>query len=249
MAATENENEKAYRGIAGLFETRELKRYVVNYIVLIGVVEIGIFLICFLSQLKPIGIPFPWRQYFFIAFAAPICITLLFGVITKSFNDFIFESEETPEMSGSRRLEFLDGKSRIYFIWKTIKKPPLMFSLMGLFLFALLLYHLDALIVFAGETSGTFIEYALWGAAGIICIAFIAGVCMVILKYRLYKKNIDLRYQFRKDILDQTGLILLDNDTVMTEEGQVMDIRNVKGLPVTMVKNRKNEKWNRNLPR
>lgn len=256
MSATENAQkekvQKKYRGIANLFEKKELKKYIVNYLVFLGVIEIIIFLICFLSQLEPIDIPFPWRQYFFIAFATPICITFLLGVITKSFNEFIFDDKKKTEDTRALStdvFEFQQPKSRFFFFMHMLKKPPLMLSLIGLLVFSSLLYHMDTILLYAGQTSEKLVQYILLGLTGIFCLASIVGIFMLLMKYRLHKKNIDLQYQFKKDVLNQTGLIILDNNNVMNKQGEIIDSNSHQDMPVEMISDEKKGSWGQHLIR
>jgi len=77
------QDKNKYIGVATLFDNIELKRFVKFYIGLI-------FFLCFLLQLKPINIPFPWIYYFLSSFLIPIAITFLLGVFVTAFNLFIF---------------------------------------------------------------------------------------------------------------------------------------------------------------
>ena len=80
------QDKNKYIGVATLFDNFdniELKRFVKFYIGLI-------FFLCFLLQLKPINIPFPWKYYFLASFLIPIAIAFLLGVFVAAFNLFIF---------------------------------------------------------------------------------------------------------------------------------------------------------------
>ncbi len=57
------QDKNKYIGVATLFNNFELKRFIKIYIGLIFFLKSSFFL-CFLLQLKPISIPFPWKYYF-----------------------------------------------------------------------------------------------------------------------------------------------------------------------------------------
>ena len=84
------QDKNKYIGVATLFNNIELKRFIKFYIGLIFFLEIIIFFLCFLLQLKPINIPFPWKYYFLASFLIPIAITFLLGIFVTAFNLFIF---------------------------------------------------------------------------------------------------------------------------------------------------------------
>ncbi|MEJ2656139.1 MAG: hypothetical protein P8012_02955, partial [Desulfobacterales bacterium] len=86
---SETKNSKI-RGLATLFDKAELKSYFKNYIFFIFILEVLIFLICFLCQLEPIHIPFPWKTYYVAAFVIPVGVTFLLGIFVTAFNIYIF---------------------------------------------------------------------------------------------------------------------------------------------------------------
>ena len=64
------------KGVASLFDDYEIKDLFRRYIQLLIVVEVLIFLVCWVYQLgidevavtgKPVDIPFPWKAYFLVS--------------------------------------------------------------------------------------------------------------------------------------------------------------------------------------
>ncbi|HDS15084.1 MAG TPA: hypothetical protein ENN66_00330 [Proteobacteria bacterium] len=42
------------------------------------------------------------------------------------------------------------------------------------------------------------------------------------MSYNLRKKTLEFEYQYRKDVVERTGLILIGQDRVMTRDGRVL---------------------------
>ena len=109
------QDKNKYIGVATLFDNIELKRFVKFYIALIFFLEIIIFFLCFLLQLKPINIPFPWKYYFIASFLIPIAIAFLLGVFVAAFNLFIFgnPNPQTDRIilteNGSKKNKYLNN--------------------------------------------------------------------------------------------------------------------------------------------
>ncbi|MCJ7616020.1 MAG: hypothetical protein MUO43_05735, partial [Desulfobacterales bacterium] len=88
------------RGISTLFDKDELKKIIRWYIALIFLLEVIIFCSCFLFQLEPVNLPFPWKYYFLSSFLVPIGVTFLLGIFVTAFNIFVFGSSN-PQTTDS----------------------------------------------------------------------------------------------------------------------------------------------------
>ena len=98
----ENQKNKSggkRKGVASLFDDYEIKDLFKRFIQLLVVVEVLIFLVCWVYQLgidevavtgKPVDVPFPWKAYFLVSFAAPVALTFLTGIVVVAFNSFLY---------------------------------------------------------------------------------------------------------------------------------------------------------------
>jgi len=93
MSKLDNNN---FKGISTLFDASELKKFIKYYISLIFLLEIIIFGSCFLFQLEPVNLPFPWKYYFLASFLVPIGVTFILGIFITAFNLFIY-GHSTPQ--------------------------------------------------------------------------------------------------------------------------------------------------------
>src|SRR4030066_694936 len=105
--------------LANYFTKSDRKKLFFDYLKLIGILEIVIFIVVVLwatdDKYHRVYSPFPWREYVFVAFAFPIVFTFIMGIIVTGFNHFLGEeaSESGGEAeAGVNQLDSLVGQSR-----------------------------------------------------------------------------------------------------------------------------------------
>lgn len=179
------------------------RRYIFNsFLVVVALVEVLIFVFTLIWQIDegvlggPVKVvPFPWKEYLLAAFAAPIALVFLFGVIVRGFQAM---SREEPAASApgcqgkgfSRlRLGFFAGAG------------VLLLLLAFLFFGGSILSALNWLLRGLG-LGGTYLLVALLALA---CLYF---PIRLILNYRLQKKALELRYL--QYLAERHGLVLTD---------------------------------------
>lgn len=215
--------KQAKRGVADLFHKDELKKFFIRYLVLIGCLEVLIFFICFLTQLEPFDIPFPWKEYFFAAFTIPIAITFLLGIIVIAFNTYYFKdggnSEALLADEDASGYDASPAKNKFF-------KLSWQFQFMGLLLAlgvgAIIFYKLDDIfrtIGYAGERAVNIFLIIL----GILLVgAILLGSVFLVLHYLLRKKRMEYAFEFKRELISQTGMLLLDDNTIVNSEGKVI---------------------------
>ncbi len=141
------QDKNKYIDVATLFDNIELKRFVKFYICLI-------FFLCFLLQLKPINIPFPWKYYFLASFLIPIAITFLLGIFVTAFNLFIF-GNPNPQINHTILTENGSGKNKhlnnFKLVMSCIRQAPFLLGLLLLCLGTIIFSKLDTFIVLSRE--------------------------------------------------------------------------------------------------
>ena len=79
--------------LADYFTKADRKKLFFDYLKLVGILEIVIFIVVVLwasdDKYHRVQSAFPWREYVFVAFAFPIVFTFLMGVIITGFNYFL----------------------------------------------------------------------------------------------------------------------------------------------------------------
>ncbi|MDI6853140.1 MAG: hypothetical protein QME75_05985 [Deltaproteobacteria bacterium] len=180
------------------------RRYIFNsFLVVVALVEVLILLFTLIWQMDeglmggPVKVvPFPWKEYLLVAFAAPIALVFVFGVIVRGFQAMapVERSAGSPER-GSRK------KTRRLRLWFFIGAPAflaiLAFSFFGGGIFAGLTWLIKAL-----GLGGTYLLAALLALAGLYF------PLRLILNYRLQKRALELRYL--QYLAERHGVVMSD---------------------------------------
>jgi hypothetical protein len=174
----------------------------------------------------PVEIPFPWKTYFAVSFLAPVAITFIIGLIIVGFNKyFVGESEVAEEMSGGMEAEgsAIGDSGKLAKIQKTVtwlQKLPFLALLLLLGVGVGFFYKLDAITSFLGVVGEKSFKFFIISAAVLAGVASVFGLILIILNYQLRKKSMD--YQYRSEVAERYGLIILDDNTVLSSEGQLL---------------------------
>jgi hypothetical protein len=213
--------ELKYRGIATLFNSGELKGFIKTYLIFLFIIEILIFCICFLCQLEPINIPFPWKTYYLMAFTIPLAITFLLGVVVSAFNNYFFGAHtSTPE---KEQAELADAKPDLFqHSLGLVRRVPFLIGLLLLTVGAVIFSKLDLLFQFTAQAGAKAVNTILIGGAAILGIAAIFGVIWLIFNYKLHKMRMKCQYEYKTEVIKQLGLILTDDHKLINTEGKVI---------------------------
>jgi hypothetical protein len=204
--------------IADYFTKSDRKKLFFDYLKLIGILEIIIFIVVALwatdDKYHRVYTPFPWHQYLFVAFAFPIIFTFLMGVVITGFNYF---------MGGEDQLEAGEdeaGDDKFVAILSHMRRLPYLALLFLLLVTILGLYNMDFIMQWVsslGQQTFTFLSYAL-AVFGILVALYMTF--FLFFKYRLNKKH--MQYQYYSDISNKYGLIILEDKTVLHKNGDLL---------------------------
>lgn len=221
----ENNDKRRPIGIATIFEKQELKEYFNTFFILIGCIELAIFLAHFIGSIGPAKNPFPWKQYFFISFISPLVLLILVGLIVIGFNYYIFgdslmqEGIEGSLLSDSAGARL--GHSFSHF-FAAIRQLPVIAGFFVLSLTAVILYRFDMILRFIGDVGEKTAFY------GFVALSVAAGGVLIFLlfwlfwDFRLHKYKLEKQLEFKREVMEKTGLIILDNNRVLNGEGKAL---------------------------
>lgn len=172
------------------------RRYVFNsFLVVVALVEVLIFLATLIWQIDegilggPVRvIPFPWKEYLFMAFAAPLVLLLVFGLIIRGFQAF------GPETESSETSKPLRRRHRRQFFWGLAS----LLALLSLFLYGAEILKLTAQLLKTLGLGGTYVLVAL------VALGALYFPLRLFLNYRLQKKA--LEYQYLLHLVERHGL-------------------------------------------
>jgi len=203
--------------IATYFSKADRKKLFFDYLKLIAILEIIIFIVIALwsadDKYHRVYTPFPWKEYLFVAFAFPIMLTFLLGVIVTGFNYFLGQdvmAGQEEEESGVQEISLL----------AQLKRLPLLAILFLLLVTIFALYnihHIMAWLSAMTSTTFTFLSYVLAGA-GVVVTIYV--MFFLFFKYRLNQRQ--MKYQYYSHISERHGLIILDDRTVLHKSGQLL---------------------------
>ncbi len=221
------------KGVAALFDKEELKSLFRSYLVTMFVIEAFIFFVSFLSQLGPETVPFPWKSYFFVAFTTPVTITFLLGIIILSFDRYIFGHKSSGDEFKNFFQAASETRSRIHKLHATLyvlRQFPFLLGLLTLLALSVVAYKLNDILAVVGHVGERTAHYLFIGLAVVLAVAFVIGLIWMFLSYNLRKKTLEYEFQYKKDVIDKTGLILIGDGRVMNRDGRVLSFNNIHEL-------------------
>jgi hypothetical protein len=203
--------------IANYFTKADRKKLFFDYLKLIGILEIVIFIIVVLwasdDKYHRVQTAFPWREYVFVAFAFPIVFTFLMGVIITGFNYFLGGEEEAAPGDG-------EPVNQMDAVISQLRRLPYLSLLFLLLVTIFALYNMNHIMAWLGSlgyNTFLFLSYVLAGL-GVIVVIYL--LFFLFFKYRLNQKH--LKYQYYSDISEKHGLIILDDRTVLHKNGNLL---------------------------
>ena len=205
--------------IANYFNKADRKKLLFDYLKLIGILEIVIFIVVVLwasdDKYHRVNTAFPWREYVFVAFAFPIVVTFLMGVIVSGFNYFLGDE-------GSRTVneEASSNGNHLEAVIRQIRRLPYLSILFLLLVTIFALYNMNHIMAWLGSlgyNTFIFLSYVLAGL-GVIVVVYM--LFFLFFKYRLNHKH--LKYQYYSEISERHGLIILDDRTVLYKDGNLL---------------------------
>ncbi len=220
----EKSREKKRVGIASMLDKSEIKEYFDTFFILVLGIEFVIFVAHFIGSIGPGNGIFPWKQYFFVSFIAPVVLTFIVGLIIIGFNYYVFGEEYRNEPSDGDGTES-DGKKLIYSARSFITLLHQMPVLAGLFTIGLgsvILYKLDVILRVIGHVGEKTAFYIFIVLASVVAGALIFLLFWMFWKFRLHKLELEKRWEFRKSVMEKAGLIILENNVVLNEEGRIL---------------------------
>jgi hypothetical protein len=205
--------------IASYFSKADRKKLFFDYLKLIGILEIVIFIVVALwatdDKYHRVYSPFPWQEYLFVAFAFPIVITFLMGIMVTGFNYFLGEDKPPRENKAAD-----DQGHQLEAVIRQIRRLPYLAILFLLLVTLFALFNMNHIMAWLGSLGYNAFLLLSYGLAGLGVIVAVYMMFFLFFKYRLNHKQ--LRYQYYSQISDKFGLIILDDHTVLYKDGNLL---------------------------
>lgn len=227
-------NEKSehhIKGIAAFFSIEERKEILKKYLYFLGWLEVLIFVGCWIYQLGsydyagtgPIDIPFPLKAYFALSFLAPIATTFIIGTILVGFNRYFVEDNASiirveEDIAGEK--ESSDKLRKLYRIVRWFHHVPFLGLLLLLGLAIGIFYKFDTILTFIGNFGEQSLKMLLILSVSLIALLSFFAMVLILLNYRLRRRAME--YQFRSEMAEKFGLIILEDNTVLDRSGRLL---------------------------
>ena len=216
---------KKMTGIAGILKKTEIKEYFDTLFILVGGIEFVIFIAHFIGSIGAEKGPFPWKQYFFVSFMAPVVLMFIIGLIVIGFNYYLygsqqsaFDLEESPFV-GTKMKRF--GHS-FKFLFTIIQQVPVLAGLFILGIGSVVLFKLDVILKVLGHIG----EKTAFYLFILLCVLVSGGLIFLIFwlywQFKLQRFNIQREWEYKQRVIETSGLIILDDNTVFNKEGEVI---------------------------
>jgi len=214
------------KGVASLFDDYEIKDLFRRYIQLLIVVEVLIFLVCWVYQLgldqvavtgKPVDVPFPWKAYFLVSFSAPVAVTFLVGIVVVAFNSFMYGQKGGPVF---KETSAEGAMAKVVRVANFCFQLPFLLTLLLLGIFIGVVYNLGAIMEYLARFGEAAAKVALIGLGCVLVAGTIFGVVRMVLNYKLRKKNME--YDYKREVMERLGIAILDEKTMIDSRGQVL---------------------------
>ncbi len=178
------------------------RRYIFNsFLVVVALVEILIFLVTLIWQIDegvlggPVTVvPFPWKEYLFTAFTAPLILLFIFGIVVRGFQAF------GPEDAAGKDQSRTGKPARRRHRWQFFLGLAAFLGLLTLWFYG---QQVLALATLFFKTLG------LGGAYLLVAVVALAALYLplrLILNYRLQKKA--LEYQYLAYLAEHHGVVI-----------------------------------------
>ena len=216
---------KKMTGIAGILQKTEIIEYFDTLFILVGGIEFVIFIAHFVGSMGAEKGPFPWKQYFFVSFMAPVVLMFIIGLIVIGFNYYLygsqqsaFDLEESPFV-GTKMKRF--GHS-FKFLFTIIQQVPVLAGLFILGIGSVVLFKLDVILMVLGHIGEKTAFYLFILLCVLMSGALIFLIFWLYWQFKLQKFNIQREWEYKQKVIETSGLIILDDNTVFNKEGEVI---------------------------
>ena len=216
------EKNTGSKGIADTFEDKEVKHLFFNYLTTMLVIEGGVFFFCFINHLVTPNSVFPWKPYLFATFITPIALTFIFGLILLTFNRFFFR-ESIDNGFDPRILGTWEKGQRMSSFLQLVYRLPFLGGMTLLLAASILIYKLDDIAFYALQIGSGVARYLFFTLIGVIIFVAVGLIFWMILSFRLRQQTLKSDHQYRMQLMEQFGMVLLDDGTMLNKEGKVLN--------------------------
>jgi hypothetical protein len=152
-------------------------------------------------------------------------LIFVIGLIVVGFNYYVYGKQESEifhdksPLVGSKMKRF--GHS-FNFLLTVMHQVPIIVAMIILGLGSVVLYKFDTVIHVLGQVGERTAFYLLI----VLCVCIGGGLIYLLFclywKFKLHKYQIQQQWEYRQKVIEKSGLIILDNNTVLNGEGKLI---------------------------
>ncbi|MEJ2040136.1 MAG: hypothetical protein P8X55_14565, partial [Desulfosarcinaceae bacterium] len=221
-----NQTRDKVAGIAKFFTEMELKNLFLKYLQWIMLVEILLLFVMALGFAADGAKSFPTKLYLFLAFGIPLALTLILGLIIQVFEAYAFKrriSTANPP-DGSPLQQNPADSFEHQPAEKVMDLGAHLLKLTLLLVAAVLVYSLEDIFGFIARMGSRTLGVLQIVSITAIGAAAVLALLWMVIHFRLKSRQLEFQYRYRKQILDQLGVLLLENDTIIDSKGNTIRI-------------------------
>lgn len=218
----EQPQEEKREGFGSRFSSKEQKQLSLYIVIGIVMAELAVSVgavIYSITTARPgaDGMPdfhFPWLGYLIAVLLVPVIILLLAHLIDAVLY--------RPSSGG----ELPDGTpAGVRTFYNVVRSTPTIILLVAVVLIGVGIYYLDGVMNLLISLSDSFATLAIW-LIGAFTVAWIASYAVrAVIHYKM--RQMESEYAFRRDVLERTGMVLLD-----AKHAPVTEARLLPGSPM-----------------
>ena len=99
---------------------------------------------------------------------------------------------------------------------------PILFSLLLLIVATALAYKLDSIVIYMAQVGASTARYLFFTLIGLLVVAAVGIAVWMILSYRLRQKSLQTGHQYRMQLMEQFGMVLLEDGAMINKDGDVV---------------------------
>lgn len=223
-----------FGGLGDLLGEQE-RKYVLAYIV-IGIVLVE-FLVAIVAiwqgvanvQSMPDGtvrFRFPWGGYLVSVAAAPVVVLLVLQVIALGYTRLI---KGDPVLTEAQLRQLPPWLQKML---AAVNGVPTFLLLLGVTLLATVIYYFDKVLGFVIRLGESTEHLVLWVGGGVLaawCVGYLGRMWFAYKVRRMQEE-----YAYRREVLDRTGMIIVDQRTMLAQLPGQADPMAPRALPGTI---------------
>ena len=230
----QSQNRGGFGGLGDLLGEQE-RKYVLAYIV-IGIVLVE-FLVAIVAiwqgvanvQSMPDGtvrFRFPWGGYLVSVAAAPVVVLLVLQVIALGYTRLI---KGDPVLTEAQLRQLPPWLQKML---AAVNGVPTFLLMLGVTLLAVVIYYFDRVLGFVIRLGESTEHLVLWVGGGVLaawCVGYLGRMWFAYKVRRMQEE-----YAYRREVLDRTGMIIVDQRTMLAQLPGQGDAMTPRALPGTI---------------